>query len=404
MKKLISNLFTFLLLIISIILFGITLIFCLEVFEIVDIPEEFSIESLFYSKVEVLASGEDAFENTLVVDDVIKETKRKVIKNKKNEVNSSEIDESFWNELEKELQGKESIEFTENTTSNNFYYEQLDEYAKIIYDRMNANIDKLKTGTYTEDFGLTFNDLLHEEGGDQVLNNSFQLAINALTFDTPDLFYIDVTRLYLLTQITTRAFSKKYEVSIGPNKDVYESYLSDNFSTTESVDTAISKIENIKDDLVVQCDGKNTIEKIRIVQNYLIDTVDYDSNAGDNIYNVYGTLINKRSVCEGYARSFKYIMDKLEIPCIIACGIGKNSTGSAESHAWNYVQINGDWYAIDVTWNDPIMPDGAQMTDEIRYKYFLRGSDKFFGDHFEDGNIVGEANFKYPTLSVTDYE
>lgn len=404
MKKLISNLFTFLLLIISIILFGITLIFCLEVFEIVDIPEEFSIESLFYSKVEVLASGEDAFENTLVVDDVIKETKRKVIKNKKNEVNSSEIDESFWNELEKELQGKESIEFTENTTSNNFYYEQLDEYAKIIYDRMNANIDKLKTGTYTEDFGLTFNDLLHEEGGDQVLNNSFQLAINALTFDTPDLFYIDVTRLYLLTQITTRAFSKKYEVSIGPNKDVYESYLSDNFSTTESVDTAISKIENIKDDLVVQCDGKNTIEKIRIVQNYLIDTVDYDSNAGDNIYNVYGTLINKRSVCEGYARSFKYIMDKLEIPCIIACGIGKNSTGSAESHAWNYVQINGDWYAIDVTWNDPIMPDGAQMTDEIRYKYFLRGSDKFFGDHFEDGNIVGEANFKYPTLSVVDYK
>lgn len=403
MKKIISNLFTFLLLIISIILFGVTLIFCLEVFEIIDMPEEFSIESLFYSKVEVIASGEDLVDTT-VIDDITNEVKHRVVRKQRNETDSSEFNEEFWKELEGKLQAKESIEFTENTTSNNFYYEQLDEYAKIIYEKMHANIDKLKTGTYTEDFGLTFDELLHQEGGDEVLNNSFQLAINALTFDTPDLFYIDVTRLYLLTQITTRAFSKKYEVSIGPNTDVYESYLSDNFSTEDSVDNAIRRIEAVKQDLVEQCEGKDTVEKIRIVQNYLIDTVDYDSNAGDNIYNVYGTLINKRSVCEGYARSFKYIMDELEIPCIIACGIGKNTVGEAESHAWNYVQVNGEWYAIDVTWNDPIMPEGAEMNDQIRYKYFLCGSNKFFADHFEDGNIVGEANFKYPTLSVIDYK
>lgn len=404
MKKIINNFFTFILLLIAITLFGVTLIFCLEVFEIIDIPEQFSIESLFYSKVEVIASGENLFDNT-IIQDLAKDVRPKVEKVTGDEGSSPSIN---WSEIEKELQGKlqgnESVEFTENTTSNSFYYEQLDEYAKIIYKKMSENVDKLKTGTYTQDFGLAFDELLHQEGGDEILNNSFQLAINALMFDTPDLFYIDVTRLYLLTQITTRAFSKKYEVTIGPNKEVSDSYLSDNFSTEESVEIAIRQVEEVKSDIVSQCEGKDTIEKIRIVQNYLIDTVDYDSYAGDNIYNVYGALINKKSVCEGYARSFKYIMDELDIPCIIACGIGRNTSGDAESHAWNYVQIDGEWYAIDVTWNDPIRSAGVQMTDEIRYKYFLCGSDRFFGDHFEDGNIVGEANFKYPILSITDYE
>ncbi len=101
-------------------------------------------------------------------------------------------------------------------------------------------------------------------------------------------------------------------------------------------------------------------------------------------------------------------MDDLNIPCIIACGIGKNSVGDAESHAWNYVQVDDNWYAIDVTWDDPV-PTGPGIISEDRRReakneYFLNGANKFFEDHFEDGNIVGEANFKYPTLSVINYK
>ena len=101
-------------------------------------------------------------------------------------------------------------------------------------------------------------------------------------------------------------------------------------------------------------------------------------------------------------------MDELNIPCIIACGIGKNSSGAAESHAWNYVQVDEQWYAIDVTWDDPVVPEHlvgkAVVSEEDRYQYYLKGANKFFEDHFEDGNIVGEANFKYPTLSVLNYK
>lgn len=403
MKKVLNSIFTFVLLIVSIIIFCVTLYFCLDVFEIIEVPEKYSLVSLFHSQIEVMVSTTDISSNS-IEEDVLKEpSPRVVVKH----ANSSEtaVDPDFWNELEEKLKTQEKVEMDGDTTPQNFYYEQLDEHTKIIYDELNANLDKLKTGTYSADFGLTFNDLLHQENGSETLRNSFQLAINAITFDNPDLFYLDVTKLFLLTETTTRAFSKKHEVTIGPND---QSYLSDSFPTEEYVNEAIDNIEQIKNDLVAQCDGKITVEQIKIVHDYLIDNTEYDASAGENIYNVYGTLVNKKSVCEGYARSFKYIMDELNIPCIIACGIGKNSSGAAESHAWNYVQVDEQWYAIDVTWDDPVVPEHlvgkAVVSEEDRYQYYLKGANKFFEDHFEDGNIVGEANFKYPTLSVLNYK
>ena len=60
-------------------------------------------------------------------------------------------------------------------------------------------------------------------------------------------------------------------------------------------------------------------------------------------------------VCEGYARAFKVLCDKLDIPCVLCVGLAKNRPNSpGESHMWNEVLMNDDkWYAVDVTWNDP---------------------------------------------------
>ena len=34
-------------------------------------------------------------------------------------------------------------------------------------------------------------------------------------------------------------------------------------------------------------------------------------------------------------------MDELKIPCVLVSGTGTNSNGQTESHAWNYVQLDG---------------------------------------------------------------
>ena len=409
MKRFIENFITFILIFLIIIIFGGTVFFALDVFDVIQAPEKYSLATLLYSLLELIAAGENLTDD-IIQDDFNSKDKDKVNDNNLIIENVTETEEVSAEDYKDPLEELERLQEEQNINNyqssqtvnvNNFYYEQLDEYGKVIYDRLYENIDKLKTGTYEADFGTEFNDLLHEENGTEVLNNSFQLAINALTFDNTDLFYIDVTKINLLTEITTRAFSTTYRVKIGGNG---QSYLADGFWDEEYVDIALGYIEDIKNNIISKTTGKDRVEQIKIVHDYLVDTVEYDLEAGSNIYNIYGTLIDKRAVCEGYARAFKYILDDLEIPTVIACGLAKNSAGVTETHAWNYVQLeNGQWYAIDVTWDDPVIIGSGIISDSIKYQYFLKGANKFFEDHFEDGNIVGEADFEYPKLSVLDY-
>ncbi len=404
MRRFIENIITMLLLGLIMIISLATIYFCLDVFGIIRVPAEYSIASLFYSKIEVIANGEPILE--MPTQDK-RQTKKRETKNDNTVENVIATEADPLAELDRllaEQKEQNSSSLPEAVSdSNKFYYDQLDSYGKMIYEGLYENIDKLRSGTFTVQYDTLFNELLHEENGDKVLENSFQLAINALTFDNPDLFYIDVTKIFLLTEKTTRAFSRTYKVSIGCNEG--KNYLSEDFGSETVVNSAISMTEKVKNEVIARCEYAETDEeKIKIVHDLLVDTIEYDMTAGKNIYNVYGALINKRAVCEGYARACKYILDDLDIPCIIACGIGQNSTGATETHAWNYVMLDGVWYALDVTWDDPVLISGiGSVRPESRYKYYLKGSDEFFKDHFEDGNIVGQSGFKYPSLSTSNY-
>ena len=102
---------------------------------------------------------------------------------------------------------------------------------------------------------------------------------------------------------------------------------------------------------------------------------------------------------------FGYILDDLGIPCIIVCGTGTNSSGNTESHAWNYVQIEDKWYAIDVTWDDPIITNSyrGEIPDNFKYANYLKGSDTFFKNHLEDETMLGKVPLNYPVISQIDY-
>ena len=397
MRNFIQKFTTFILFLSILFIFLLTTFFCLDVFEIIDVPEGYSLVNMIYSKVQVISSAQPIFEEIIPSDN---ETKREVIIKQNDDTTIVELDvPQIESAYSINTEPNDDKVFYSNET-NTFYYNQLDEYGKIIYAELYNHKEELKSGIYTAEFGTTFNDLLHQDNGSDVLNNAFQLSVNALAFDNPELFYIDITKMYLLTEITTKAFSKTYKVSIGPNEG---NYLSNEFYTEEIANNAIEKINNVKDNIIRNATG-DTYYKVKFIHDYLIDNIEYETTISEpNIYNIYGALINGRAVCEGYARSFKYILDDLGIPCIVACGIAVNSSGESENHAWNYVQIDGSWYAVDSTWDDPIIVGYGRIDDSIRYEYFLKGSDDFFKDHFEDGNIISNSRFKYPAISSSNY-
>ena len=290
-----------------------------------------------------------------------------------------------------------------NEYQNKYLYSQLGENRKIIYEKLYENKENLKTGTYTIQFGNTFYDILSQENGSDKLQEEYQTAIEAFTYDNPDVFYIDVTKMYINIETIQKIFSTKYNVYINSAKD--PTYLLDGFTSKEQIDQCESQVIAVKNQILNQIAGKNDIEKMRYIHDYLVDTIEYDQTFGEkNIYNIYGALVSKTCVCEGYAKASQYLLNEAGLENIIITGTATNSDGKTENHAWNYVNIDEKWYAIDTTWDDPIIVGGGKLTNTIRYRYFLKGSSTMNKNHFISTKFTsGGQDFEFPELSITDY-
>ena len=323
-------------------------------------------------------------------------------------VDENENNETSSNkETHKDNQIIENIDVQEvelnNENGNKYYYNQLTENQKKIYDGLLENKKNMYNGTYKIQYGGIFTDLLKEEGGSKKLGQDYQSAVETFLYDNPDVFYIDANKLFLSVETSTTLLKKTYNVYIGPAEN--ETYYSEGFTSENQVKSAIKKIEDTRD-MVLGTLTENTYKNVLKIHDYIVDNVKYDSNyTSIGTYSIYGALIDKKSVCEGYAKALKYLLDAAKIPCVIAQGSATNSTGKVESHAWNCVNLAGKWYYIDATWNDPIIIGEGKVAKSIQYKYFLKGAKTFNKDHvlsykFSDGGRI----YRYPSVQEYDYE
>jgi len=345
---------------------------------------------------------------------VFVESEEFVSENNQLELNKNEVEENIKTP---EIIGSNIIDSIQSANANNntqridynninvnkYFYNQLNDYSKTIYRAFESNKENMKTGTYQIDFGNTFYSLLSSENGQDLLGEYYQSAIEAYTYDNPEIFYLSPNKMYLNVETINKIASSTYNVYI--NNGNQNNYLIDEYSSKEQVNLAISKIEAIKDEILRNKTG-NRYQDIKMVHDYLVDYVEYDTSVSkENIYNVYGALVNNVAVCEGYARAFKYLMDYMDIPCTLVIGKGTNSEGKTENHAWNYVEIDDKWYAIDSTWDDPIIIGSGILSNSSKYKYFLKGSIDFNKDHTPSGKFTPEGKvFSYPQLNTQNYE
>ncbi len=288
-----------------------------------------------------------------------------------------------------------------SSDNNKYYYSQLTDESKIIYSKLENNIDNLKTENYVIDFSTTFNDLLNENTGQYTLKKSFQSSLDAFFYDHPELFYLDLGKFLLDIKCVSLGPIKTYYVEIVPSDN--QNYLMDSFDSKEEVEIAINQIENIKNDIINSVSNLSTYYKIKYVHDFLVNTLKYNENIENgNSYNIYGAFIEKSVVCEGYAKAFKYIMDALDIECILISGTVTSSYYQDEPHMWNYVNLDNYWYGVDVTWDDPVSYNGTSST--IRHSYFLKGSGSFASSHTPDGKLSNTSMlFSIPILSNNNY-
>lgn len=122
-------------------------------------------------------------------------------------------------------------------------------------------------------------------------------------------------------------------------------------------------LEDAVDDIDVT--GMSQYEIVCAVNNYLCDLITYPPNEpyAAETHTPYNAFKTGSAVCDGYAKAAKLMLNEYGVECDFIIGTCTNGGG----HAWNMVKLDGEWYHMDVCWND-----GASEWDaEGRTQYLL---------------------------------
>ena len=125
----------------------------------------------------------------------------------------------------------------------------------------------------------------------------------------------------------------------------------------------------------------SNVDKVMAVHDYLIDHIEYAYS--HIVRRAYGALIEGKAVCQGYAQSFQKILSNLNIEGHTVTGW--NISDKPVLHEWNRVKLDGEWYYIDLTWDD------TPWVSHRNYKYFLINTPMLGKDHQKWYSLAGEA-------------
>lgn len=166
----------------------------------------------------------------------------------------------------------------------------------------------------------------------------------------PEIFYLEPSMNYMYD---TDGYIVSYMVSYLYDKSEILHRQAEMESRIDDI------VRNIDDDLI-------PIEKALLLHDYITLHCVYSDSDENDLYpdithTAYGCIVDGVAVCDGYSDAFSYIMQsRFDIPC-------ETIISESMLHAWNMIQLDGKWYHVDVTWDDPYF----DTTGYADHKYFL---------------------------------
>lgn len=258
------------------------------------------------------------------------------------------------------------------------------DYEELIFDRIDRAIvpDGHK---HPESYKLMQEGLSKSEpviylDPNEVNSDDIRSLLNEFYWGTPSRYLIERWRIY-----------SSGKVEIGYSGDIKGDYSGNNKDNTQrKLKMADDKAESVIKDIIKP--GFTDFDKVKAIHDYIVLNTAYDlkgyesKTSTEDAYNIYGTLINGVAVCDGYARTVSYLLDKLGIENYYVVGNTKNGG----LHAWNSVKIDNEYYFLDTTWDDPT----PNKEGVVKYKYFLINEDTLSKSHTWDKNKYPRATSK----------
>ncbi len=191
-------------------------------------------------------------------------------------------------------------------------------------------------------------------------NSSTQELINMFVRKgDPETFHVDMIQAMSSGSGSNRIFSQ-LRFTYKYTKAVYDSMRA------EMIAVADEMLEGVEDN-----DSLSDVKKALVLHDRLAVHCEYDVDTyssgtqTDDDYSMYGAMVNRICVCEGYTKAYSYLLDRV--------GIENYYCESRQlGHIWNILEIDGERYHVDVTWDDPVY----DITGYVMHTYFLCSSDK----------------------------
>ncbi len=244
-------------------------------------------------------------------------------------------------------QETEIIENVQRISQGNYAYECLSEEGKLLYDQMLEAI----LG-YQPRIELAVKDV-------ELMMQAYQ-AINC---DYGSLFWVDgysyFTSITEENELVSLEFAPNYTMTV-EEKEAYQNQID------AVVDEWLSGIGMQDSDY----------DKAKYVFETLIENVDYQEGALYN-QNILSAFLYRRTVCQGYACATQYLLRQLGIPCTVVAG----STHD-QPHAWNIVQLDGNYYYMDTTWgNSAYLNTESQESQFVNYNFLCMTDEELKINH-----------------------
>ena len=266
-----------------------------------------------------------------------------------------------------------------NNAESFYYYEQMDKDEQAIYDALLM----CATDPVSKD-NIVLASVSVDPVSEEFMEKQF-IAYYGLLYDHPELFW-----LYNSSE-SDISVAAPYEQPGNGSYLVYF-YFDQPF---EQFEEQMNEFNRAAEEFLDQIDlSASDAEVARQIHDKLIEEVRYNdavmqdaSEAGFRslAHTAYGALVQDNNgnancaVCDGYSQAYVYLLEQAGINAAMIVGVAGGSADDTGGHAWTAVELDGEWYEVDATWDDMGSLDDAvesiREADSFSYNYYREALD-----------------------------
>ncbi len=234
-----------------------------------------------------------------------------------------------------------------------------------LFDVIYQGLKNLDAEIDITSFGLEY----YDQSAVNLVFDTYQAIAN----DCPDIFYlgdsVNLDGAYINGVATITKVIPQYIENVEEHKVIFDR------KTAEILSRVIKQ-------------GMTDEEKALTLHDYIVANASYNEGTTTrDDHTAYGIIVKNFGVCQSYALAYNYLLSLVGVET-------KFCPSDPMVHAWSLVKLNGKWYHVDITWDDPIYSDEESNNKPlVQHGYYL----------LSDETITGKEHYGWTTdVTCTD--